>query len=74
MNKLLEQYKESHRIRCPYCYEVLYDGGIIDHLGDDLPITYHGDEGELKIECPECSETFLCEESVDRTWETRKRG
>jgi uncharacterized C2H2 Zn-finger protein len=66
-------YDEEHSIKCPYCLELLYDGGNIDHLELDLPITYHGEDGEKEIECPKCSKTFLCEESVDRTWETRKR-
>ena len=73
MNDALERYREEHRIRCPYCKEVLYDGGCINRLDDDLPITYHGEDGEKEIECPACNETFFCDENVDRTWETRTR-
>ena len=50
---------------CPHCGHQ-YDGANSE-IANQL-VTYWGDEGETEFECDECSETFLVEEHVRRSF------
>ena len=63
-------FEEEHSIRCPFCGHERYPGGDCEGLED--VITYHGEDGAVKLYCWACDEPFWVIESVDRTWKQFK--
>lgn len=69
----IEIMRESCRIRCPYCLDIVYDpNDSNDELPADELITYWGEEGPVRITCHNCSLDFMVEECVQRTFECEK--
>jgi hypothetical protein len=61
-----KKFKESHEVTCPHCgRDYTRDS---EFLSDNELITYHGEEGPVKVECTSCDKEFYIDEVVDRTY------
>lgn len=69
IDAVMERMQEEETLTCPYC------GHNFDP-SDDFPqdmITYWGSEdGPVEVACPNCDKDFKAEETVRRTYESRR--
>ena len=63
------EYDEHHQIKCPACDYVYAD---CEEMSPH--VTYHGEDGPQKSNCPNCDKVLMVTEKVDRTWEVALGG
>lgn len=70
LEQKMTEIEKNESIICPYC-------GFVHKYEDDPElfyglVTYYGEEEPQEFECSECEATFIVEEHVQRTFETKK--
>ncbi|MCK4245358.1 MAG: hypothetical protein KAX20_07015 [Candidatus Omnitrophica bacterium] len=62
-----EEWHREENIYCPYCGKEQSWDTLIQHR------TFFGDGEDTQCDCEECGKEFEVEETVRRTFETRKK-
>lgn len=60
----MDAMAEARRIRCPYC------NAEFDDSEDRRHVTCWGEDPAKEQDCPNCENTFLVKEHVERTYTT----